>query len=109
MSYVFAGPAALEAAASDLGGIGSAISDANASAAGPTAGIPAAAADQVSAVVANFWDAHAQGYQQISAQMAAFHDQFVKAVSASGAAYADTDTATASGIHDLLGPPRSNS
>ncbi len=75
MSYVVAGPGALAAAAADLAGIGSAIDASNTGAAQQTAGVPAAAADQVSAVVAAFWGAHAQGYLQISAAMSAVHEQ----------------------------------
>ncbi|ETW21623.1 hypothetical protein MGAST_24725, partial [Mycobacterium gastri 'Wayne'] len=46
MSYVIAGPAAIAAAATDLAGIGSMISQANVNAAAATTGLPAAAADQ---------------------------------------------------------------
>lgn len=48
MSYVIAAPEMLATAAADVDGIGSAIRAASASAAGPTTGLLAAAADEVS-------------------------------------------------------------
>ncbi len=52
MSFVIAGPEELSAAASDLAGIGSAISAANAAAAVPTTNVLVAGADEVSAATA---------------------------------------------------------
>jgi hypothetical protein len=86
-----------------MAGIGSTINEANASAAQQTAAVPAAAADQVSAAVATFWGAHAQGYQDISAQMASFHDKFVQALASGGASYAATEAAAAAPLQDLFG------
>lgn len=84
MSFVFAAPEALAAAAADMAGIGSTLNAANVVAAVPTTGVLAAAADEVSTQVAALLSAHAQGYQQLSRQMmTAFHDQFVQALRAS--------------------------
>ncbi|BDB41634.1 MULTISPECIES: PE family protein [Mycobacterium] len=102
MSYVVAGPGALAAAAADLAGIGSAIDASNTGAAQQTAGVPAAAADQVSAVVAAFWGAHAQGYLQISAAMSAVHEQLVQRLAGAAASYADADADAAAPLRDLL-------
>lgn len=102
MSWFAVGPEAVAAAAHSLAGVGSTISEANA-AARETAAVPAAAADQVSAAIAAFWGSHGQGYQNISAQMSAFHDQFVQALSGSGAAYANAEAAAASPLQELLG------
>ncbi|MDP7707226.1 MULTISPECIES: PE family protein [unclassified Mycobacterium] len=107
MSWFVAGPEAMAAAAGNLARIGSTIGESNATAAEQTAGVPASAADQVSAAIATFWDAHARGYVDISNQMAAFHDQFVQALTAGGNAYANAEAAAASsmqGVRDLLGP-----
>ncbi len=52
MSFVFATPGVLATATTDLASIGSALSAANLTAAGPTTALPAAAADEVSAAVA---------------------------------------------------------
>jgi hypothetical protein len=48
----------------------------NAAAASPTAGVVPAAADEVSALTAAQFGAHARMYQDFSAQAAAIHDQF---------------------------------
>jgi hypothetical protein len=52
----------------------------------------------VSAAVAALLGAHAQDYQAVSSQLAAFHDQFVQALSASGASYASTEAANRSSL-----------
>ena len=76
MSFVTAGPEAMLARAAELAGVGSLITDANALAAAETVALQAPAADAVSAAVAALFGSHAQSYQAIGAQMAAFHDQF---------------------------------
>jgi hypothetical protein len=75
MSFVIATPDMVRVAATDLAGIGSTISAANATAAGHTTGLLAAAEDEVSAAVATLFSAHGQGFQALSFQAAAFHDQ----------------------------------
>lgn len=96
MSFVFATPEYLAAAASDLANLGSALGSANAAALGPTSGVLAAGADEVSASIAALFGAHAQAYQALSAQAALFHDQFVQLMSGGGAQYALTEAANAS-------------
>jgi hypothetical protein len=107
MSYVVAAPQAVAVAATDLASVGSAIDGANSAAAGPTVGALAAAADQVSVAVGEFFAGHAESYQAICAQMNAFHTQFVEAVHSAGNAYAAAESANASsirgGVLDLLG------
>ena len=49
----------------------------NAAAAAPTTGVVPAAADEVSALTAAQFAAHAQMYQAVSAQAAAIHEMFV--------------------------------
>jgi hypothetical protein len=95
MSSLLAVPEALVAAASDVAGIGSTLSMANAAAAAPTTGVLAAAADEVSTQVAALFSQHAQGYQQLSARAAAFHQQFVEAMTTSASSYttAEADVA----------------
>ena len=63
MSFVFAAPEAVAAAASNLAGIGSSISAANAAAAAPTTGVLAAAEDEVSTAIATVFGAHARGFR----------------------------------------------
>ena len=96
MSYLIATPELLTVAARDIAGIGSLLSAANAAAAGPTTGVLVAAADEVSAQIAALFGAHAQGYQALGAQAAAFHDQFVQALNAAGGSYAAAEAANAS-------------
>lgn len=96
MSFVFATPEYVAAAASDLANLGSALGSANAAALGPTSGVLAAGADEVSAGIAALFGAHAQAYQALSAQAALFHDQFVQLMSGGAAQYALTEAANAS-------------
>jgi hypothetical protein len=67
MSFVIAAPEALAAAASNLAGIESALSAANAAAGAHTTAVLAAGADEVSAAIAAVFSGHAQGYQALSA------------------------------------------
>ncbi|ETW21578.1 hypothetical protein MGAST_25005, partial [Mycobacterium gastri 'Wayne'] len=80
MSHLIAVPEIVTAAASDLANIGSSISVANAAAQLPTTAVLAAGADEVSAAIASLFSTHAQAYQTLSAQAAAFHAQFVQAL-----------------------------
>ena len=93
MSFVTAQPQMLTAAASDLQAIGSVLSVRNATAAGPTTGVVPAAADEVSALTAAQFAAHAQMYQAVSARAAAVHDMFVTSLAASADSYAATEAA----------------
>jgi hypothetical protein len=95
MSYVTTQPQMLSAAAGNLHGIGSSVSAATAAAAGPTTGVVPAAADEVSALTAAQFGAHAQTYQAISAQAAAIHDQFVATLETSAGSYLATEAANA--------------
>ncbi|WP_084454282.1 PE family protein, partial [Mycobacterium interjectum] len=101
MSFVFAVPEMVSGAASDLANIGSTISTASATAAAPTTGMVASAADEVSASVAAFFSAHAAQYQAISAQVEAFHSQFVQAVASGAMSYAAAEAANASPLQAL--------
>ncbi len=97
MSFVVTAPQLLEAAAAQLAGIGSSISTASATAASPTAmPVGALGADEISSAVAVMFGNHAQAYQAVSAQAAAFHDRFVQALTASAESYAGAEAASAS-------------
>ena len=72
MSYVIAAPEMMAAAATDLGNIGSSLSEANAAAAASTTRVITAGEDEVSAAIAALFSAHGQGFQALSAQAAAF-------------------------------------
>jgi hypothetical protein len=101
MSFVFATPEYLAGAASDLANIGSTISSANAAALGPTSGVLAAGADEVSATIAALFDAHSQVYQALSAQAALFHQEFVNLMSSGGVQYALAEATNASPLQTV--------
>ncbi|KPN46540.1 PE family protein [Mycobacterium intracellulare] len=88
-------PQMLTAAAGNLQGIGLAMSAGNAAAAAPTTGVVPAAADEVSALTAAQFVAHAQMYQAVSAQAAVIHDMFVTTLGVSADWYAVTEAANA--------------
>jgi len=87
-------PQLLAAAAADVSEINSAISTAKTAAAGPTTSLAAAAEDEVSTVAATFFSGYGHEYQAMLQQAAAFHDQFVAALSASGNAYTAAEAAS---------------
>jgi hypothetical protein len=105
VSFLFGAPGALASAASDLAGIGSTLSTANAAAAAPTTGVLASAADEVSAQVAALLSEHGLGYQQISSQLAAFHEQFVQTLSAGATAYANAEANAVQTLTDAVNAP----
>jgi hypothetical protein len=100
MSIVIA-PEFVTDAASKLANVGSTINAANAAATAPTSGVVAAGADEVSEAVASLFGAHAQAYQAISAQAAAFHQDFVQLMNASAGTYAGAEAANASPLQNL--------
>jgi triacylglycerol lipase len=53
-----------------------------------TTGVLAAAEDEVSAGIAALFSGHAREYQALGAQAAAFHDRFVRALTAGAGSYA---------------------
>jgi hypothetical protein len=95
MSFVTTQPEALAAAAGNLAGIGSVMTSGSAAAAAPTTGVIPAAADEVSALTAAQFVAHAQLYQAMATQAAAIHEQLVATLTASSASYAATEAANA--------------
>ncbi|QLL06638.1 PE family protein [Mycobacterium vicinigordonae] len=95
MSYVFAMPEWVAAAASDLSSIGNSINGASAAAAAPTSGVLAAGGDEISGAIAALFDLHAQAYQAASAQMALFHEQFVQLMAGGAAQYASAEASNA--------------
>ena len=95
MSFVTTQPEALAAAAGTLQGMGSTLSAQNAAAAAPTTGVVPAAADEVSALTAAQFAAHAQMYQAVSAQATAINEMFVNTLGMSSGSYAVTEAANA--------------
>ncbi|TXB90010.1 PE family protein, partial [Mycobacterium tuberculosis] len=102
MSYVLATPEMVAAAANNLAQIGSTLSAANAAALAPTTGVLAAGADEVSAAVASLFSGHAQAYQTLGTQAAAFHERFIQALSQAGSTYAVAEAASATPLQNVL-------
>ncbi|WP_156689460.1 PE family protein [Mycobacterium sp. Marseille-P9652] len=101
MSFVLTAPDLLTSAAGDLANIGSGLQEATAAAAGPTTGVVAAAQDEVSVAVSRLFGTFGQEFQAITTQAAALHDEFVRVLIGSAAAYLSTDLANAE--QNLLG------
>ncbi|MCV7102459.1 PE family protein [Mycobacterium palustre] len=98
MSLLTAAPEFITAAASDLASVGSTIETAISAAEGPTTEIAAAAADEVSTQIAALFGAHAQEYQALGAQAAAFHSQFVQALTAGASSYEAAEAANVAAL-----------
>ncbi len=103
MSYLIAVPDLMAHATTELSSIGSALTAANAAAAVPTTGVLAAGADDVSAAVASLFAGHAQAYQSLGGQVAAFHQQFLEGLRGASGAYAAAEAANVWPLQDLLG------
>jgi len=95
VSILRVSPEVVTAAAGNLENIGSAMSAANVAAMAPTTGLVSMAADQVSAAVTAAFTSHAQQYQALGEQAAAFHTQFVRTVSSGALAYLSSEIANA--------------
>jgi hypothetical protein len=103
MSYVIAAPEMMTSAAADLATIGSNVNAAHLAAAAPTVAVVPAAADEVSAGIAQLLSAHAASYQALAGQAAAFNTQFVQHLTAGAGSYAGAETALASLLQDANG------
>src|ERR1700758_3023068 len=101
MTYLTAEPEAMAAAAADVEQIGSAINAAHAAAAGPTTGITAMAADEVSAAITKLFGQYGLEYQGVVAQAAVFHSRFTQALSAAGGAYTAAEAAASNALGRL--------
>jgi len=103
MSLVTAAPELMTVAATDLANIGSTISAAHLVAATPTVAVVPAAADEVSSGIAHLFSQHAQDYQALAGQAAAFHEQFVQHLTSSAGSYASAEAASAKLLQPLAG------
>ena len=95
MRYVTTAPETLASTAADVERIGTAISQAGSAAAGPTSGLLAPAADEVSAAVTTLFGGYGQAYQAAVRQAVAFHGEFTQALTAAGSAYAQAEAGNA--------------
>jgi len=102
MSYLVAAPDMLATAATELQGIGSALTAATAAAAAPTTAVAAAGADEVSTAVAALFSARAQAQQALAKQAAAFHAELVQTLTAAVDSYAGAEAANAAPLQSLV-------
>jgi hypothetical protein len=108
MTSLITQPEIIATAATDASAIGTALNEAKAAAAGPTTGLVAAAADEVSAATAQLFGAYGQHYQGLLQQANAFHNQFVATLGAAGNAYSQAEAVSA-GMLGLGGGASSSS
>jgi hypothetical protein len=90
-------------AAADLATIGSNVSAAHMVAAARTVAVVPAAADEVSAGIAQLFSQHAASYQALAGQAAVFNGQFVQHLTAGAFSYAGIEAALASLLQDANG------
>jgi hypothetical protein len=95
MSFVSIVPEMLSTAADNLQSVGLRLQAQNTAAAVPTTGLIPPASDEVSALTAMQFTAHAHAYQAVSAQAAAIHQMFVTMLAAGADSYATTEAANA--------------
>jgi hypothetical protein len=101
MPYVMVAPEMMAAAATDVAAVGSTLSAAHLAAAAPTVAVIPAAADEVSASIAHLFSRHAQDYQALAGQAAAFQEQFVQHLNASVHSYAAAEAANTASLQPL--------
>jgi PE family len=102
MSYVIAAPEMMTAAATDLAGIGSELSEAHMAAAPPTVALVPAAADEVSAAVTHLFSRYAEDFHGLAAHAAAFNDQFVQNLRTGALSYTQIEAALTALLHHNL-------
>lgn len=106
MSFASAEPNLLAAAAADLTGLRSTISEAHTVAAASTSAIAPAAADEVSAAIASLFSSHAQEFEALSARAQDFHAQFVQALTRAAGAYGSTESTSAAALATMAAAGR---
>src|SRR3954451_6608805 len=103
MTELLVDPQIVTTVAADINGIGSTIKAATAAAAAPTSGVLAAAADEVSAAIANLFGAHGQEFQAVVNKVEAYSSQFQQTLAAAANAYVQTETAAVAALQGALG------
>jgi hypothetical protein len=98
MAYVIAAPEIMAAAAADVAAIGSTLSAAHLAAAAPTVAVIPAAADEVSAAVAQVFSQAAQGFQGLVGKASAFGQQFAQQLTGGAGAYAAAEAVNAASV-----------
>ena len=96
MSYVIAAPEMMAAAATDLAGVGSALSEAHMAAAPPTVALVPAAGDEVSAGIAHLFSRYAEDFHALAGRATAFHENFAQQLTAGAHSYASAEAVNVS-------------
>jgi triacylglycerol lipase len=105
MSNLITAPEMMTSAATDLATIDSNLSAAHTAAAAQTTGLLAAADDEVSTAIAALFSAHGQGFHRLSAQAAAFHNQFVQALNVGAESYASAEAQAVNTLTNIFAAP----
>lgn len=98
MISVIAAPEMLAAAATDLAGVRSELHMAHTAAAQSTVAFAPAAADEVSAGIAQWFSEHAHGFHALAAQASVCHGQFVLHLKTGAGAYSAAEAHSAAGL-----------
>lgn len=101
MSQVSVTPDFLTTAATELNAIGWSLRDAQKAAAPATVGLAPAAADEVSAGIAQLFAEHARDYYAAAEQAADYQERFVQKLTNGAEAYASAESANAASLNDL--------
>lgn len=107
MSYVFAAPGAITAAAQNLASIDSALGSATAAAAIPTIEVVPAGADEISIVLSEVFGAYGQDFSHIAARLRAYHQEFVELVNNGVTAYLDAEAGASTLLSSAPAPIQS--
>jgi hypothetical protein len=102
MAYLLANPELIAAAVSDLATIGSDLRASQLAAAARTTSVVPAAADEVSAAIANLMSNNALAFQEMRQSASTFHQQFANNVNAAAAAYSGAESAAATKLTPTL-------
>lgn len=92
----------IASAGADLVNLGDAINAATAAVSKPTSGLLPAAADEVSAAIANLFSEHGQAFQVLSAQTSTYHVRFTRLLNGGVAQYVSAEAAAASPLNSVL-------
>jgi hypothetical protein len=104
VSLLVAAPELLTSAAADVESIRSSLTAAHLAAAGPTTGLAAAAADEVSEAVTALFAGYGQEFQALSTRAGAFQQQFLQALSSAASSYVAAEEAGALLLQQQLQP-----
>ena len=105
MAYVVTAPEAMASVAVDINGVGTAIASAYGAAAQSTVRIVPAAADEVSAAIAQAFSQLGADSQVLGHKAREFHDAFTAQLHAGAIAYVDRESASVAHMATSIGGP----